>query len=31
MTYRSAAGPPRVDYLPVTVTRWPPGKRVYGG
>jgi fumarate reductase flavoprotein subunit len=26
----SAAGRPRVDYLPVTITRWPPGKRVYG-
>ncbi len=21
---------PRIDYLPVTITRWPPGKRVYG-
>jgi fumarate reductase flavoprotein subunit len=30
LTYRSAPGPPRVDYLPVTITRWPPGKRVYG-
>ncbi len=30
LTYRSAAGPPRVDYLPVSITRWPPGKRVYG-
>jgi fumarate reductase flavoprotein subunit len=20
----------RVDYLPVTITRWPPGERVYG-
>ena len=23
-------GRPRVSYLPVTITRWPPGKRVYG-
>src|SRR5919202_2596778 len=23
-------GPPQVDYLPVTITRLPPGKRVYG-
>ncbi|MFQ5926420.1 MAG: fumarate reductase (quinol) flavoprotein subunit [Terriglobia bacterium] len=23
-------GPPRTDYLPVTITRWPPGKRIYG-
>jgi len=30
LIYRSAAGRPRVDYLPVTITRWPPGKRVYG-
>ena len=20
----------RVDYMPVTITRWPPGERVYG-
>jgi len=23
-------GPPTIEYLPVTVTRWPPGERVYG-
>ncbi len=23
-------GVPRVEYLPVTITRWPPGERVYG-
>jgi fumarate reductase flavoprotein subunit len=23
-------GPPRVEQLPVTITRWPPGERVYG-
>ena len=27
---RSAEGPPRIDYLPVVITRWPPGERVYG-
>jgi fumarate reductase flavoprotein subunit len=30
MAYRVDGGPPRIDYLPVTITRWPPGKRVYG-
>jgi fumarate reductase flavoprotein subunit len=24
-------GPPRIDYLDVAITRWPPGERVYGG
>jgi fumarate reductase flavoprotein subunit len=23
-------GSPRVEYLPVTITRWPPAERVYG-
>ncbi len=27
---RAADGSCRVDYLPVTITRWPPGERVYG-
>jgi fumarate reductase flavoprotein subunit len=27
---RSAEGPPRVEYLPVVITRWPPGERIYG-
>jgi succinate dehydrogenase flavoprotein subunit len=27
---RGADGLPRVEYLPVTITRWPPGQRVYG-
>ena len=27
---RSADGCPRVDYLPVKITRWPPSERVYG-
>jgi fumarate reductase flavoprotein subunit len=30
LAYRDATGEPRVDYLPVTITRWPPGERVYG-
>jgi fumarate reductase flavoprotein subunit len=30
LAYRTQDGVPRIDYLPVTVTRWPPGKRVYG-
>ena len=27
---RGKNGRPEVSYLPVTITRWPPGKRVYG-
>jgi fumarate reductase flavoprotein subunit len=27
---RRADGTPVVDYLPVTITRWPPAERVYG-
>ena len=27
---READGSCRVDYTPVTITRWPPGERVYG-
>ncbi|MGH3480614.1 MAG: FAD-binding protein, partial [Nocardioidaceae bacterium] len=27
---REPDGSCRVDYLPVTITRWPPGERVYG-
>ena len=27
---RQADGSARVEYLPVVITRWPPGKRVYG-
>ena len=30
LVYRGAGGRPRVEYLPVTITRWPPGERVYG-
>ena len=25
-----ADGAPRIEYLPVTITRWPPAERVYG-
>jgi fumarate reductase flavoprotein subunit len=27
---RRSDGTTRVEYLPVTITRWPPGERVYG-
>jgi fumarate reductase flavoprotein subunit len=27
---RNAEGPPRIELLPVVITRWPPGERVYG-
>jgi fumarate reductase flavoprotein subunit len=27
---RGADGTPCVDQLPVTITRWPPGERIYG-
>jgi fumarate reductase flavoprotein subunit len=27
---RAPSGAPHVEYLPVTITRWPPGERVYG-
>jgi fumarate reductase flavoprotein subunit len=27
---RGPTGTPRVEYLPVTITRWPPGERIYG-
>ena len=30
LVHRQADGRPRVEYLPVTITRWPPGERVYG-
>jgi fumarate reductase flavoprotein subunit len=30
LAYRNAEGPPRIEYAPVTITRWPPGERVYG-
>jgi fumarate reductase flavoprotein subunit len=30
LAYRVEGGPPRIEYHPVTITRWPPGQRVYG-
>ena len=30
LIYRDAGGRPRVEYAPVTITRWPPAERVYG-
>ncbi len=30
LVQREADGTARVDYLPVSITRWPPGERVYG-
>src|SRR5215472_4762906 len=30
LVYRQADGSARIEYLPVVITRWPPGKRVYG-
>ncbi len=30
LIYRGEDGAARVEYLPVTITRWPPGERVYG-
>jgi fumarate reductase flavoprotein subunit len=30
LAYRSNDGSTRVEYLPVTITRWPPAERVYG-
>ena len=30
LAYHAGDGPPRIEYLPVTITRWPPGERVYG-
>jgi len=30
LIYREPDGASRVEYLPVTMTRWPPGERIYG-
>ena len=30
LAYRNEDGSTRIEYLPVTITRWPPGERVYG-
>jgi fumarate reductase flavoprotein subunit len=30
LVYRDSDGSARIERLPVTITRWPPGERVYG-
>jgi fumarate reductase flavoprotein subunit len=30
LAVRTEDGSPRIEHLPVTITRWPPGERVYG-
>jgi fumarate reductase flavoprotein subunit len=30
LAYRTEGGPPRIDYLNVVITRWPPAERKYG-
>ena len=30
VVHRNPDGSARVEYLPVTITRWPPAARVYG-
>ena len=30
MAYRTADGPPRMEYQDVVITRWPPAERKYG-
>ena len=30
LAHRGEDGLPRIEYLPVTITRWPPAERVYG-
>ena len=30
LAYRAEDGSPRIEYLPVNITRWPPAQRVYG-
>ncbi len=30
LVFRNEDGTSRMEYLPVTITRWPPGERVYG-
>ena len=29
VAYRAEKGSPRIEYLPVKITRWPPGQRVF--
>jgi fumarate reductase flavoprotein subunit len=30
LAYKSDDGIPKIDYKPVTITKWPPGERKYG-
>ncbi len=30
LAYKTEGGIPKIEYLPVTITRWPPADRVYG-
>ena len=30
LVYRDSDGSARIERLPVTITRWPPGERIYG-
>ena len=30
LAYSTESDAPRIEYAPVSITRWPPGKRVYG-
>ena len=30
LAYKSESDLPRIEYVPVSITRWPPGERVYG-
>jgi fumarate reductase flavoprotein subunit len=30
LAWCGAEGSPRIEYRPITITRWPPGQRVYG-
>ena len=30
LVHRTTDGSARIEYLPVTITKWPPGDRVYG-
>jgi fumarate reductase flavoprotein subunit len=30
LAYHTPDGPPRIDYLKVVITNWPPAERTYG-
>jgi len=30
LAYKTDGELPRIEYLPVVITKWPPGDRVYG-